>query len=134
MEPFVCTLLRLWMLPLLRRAYINLACSKAALWRSALPLRVALGVVAAVKRPACIHPSPRPGLHPAGSEVRRMQMQAVGPIHQQGALRQREVSGNPSLPLAPGRTKVLAKLIAKLTSGLILTCIGDGRGRRRPSL
>lgn len=28
MEPIVCTLLRLWMLPLLQRAYINLAGSK----------------------------------------------------------------------------------------------------------
>lgn len=36
-EPIVCTLLRLWMLPLLRRAYINLAGSKAALWRLGAP-------------------------------------------------------------------------------------------------
>lgn len=85
MEPIVCTLLRLWMLPLLRRAYINLACSKAALWCSALPLRVALGVVAAVKRPGCIRPSPRLGLNLAASEGWRMQTQTAGAIHQHGA-------------------------------------------------
>lgn len=73
------------MLPLLRRAYINLACSKAALWRSALPLRVALGVVAAVKRPGCIRPSPRLGLNLAASEGWRMQTQTAGAIHQHGA-------------------------------------------------
>lgn len=89
-EPIVCTLLRLWMLPLLRRAYINLACSKAALWRSALPLRVAFGVVAAVKKKkaGCIRPSPHLRLNLAGLEVGRMQTQAARPIHQHDASRQ----------------------------------------------
>lgn len=66
-EPIVCTLLRLWMLPLLRRAYINLAGSKAALWCSLAPL-------ASRTRCRCCRKKTR--LHPSvaspGSQSRRI--------------------------------------------------------------
>lgn len=124
------------MLPLLRRAYINLAGSKAALWRSALCSRVALGVVAAVKRRGCIRPSPRPGLNLSGSEVGRMQTQAdrdAGPIHQQGW----RVTSNRSQPRRKSFTssrarsrqsfgKVERRRKFRMSSGLILPCIGLG--------
>lgn len=56
-EPIVCTLLRLWMLPLLQRAYINLAGSKQYC-RAGIPLphSTSLGIpAAAIKGPDVVH-------------------------------------------------------------------------------
>lgn len=57
-EPIVCTLLRLWMLPLLQRAHINLAGLKAVLWskHSLTSLQVTLHTGCCYKRPGCICP------------------------------------------------------------------------------
>lgn len=57
-EPIVCTLLRLWMLPLLQRAYINLAVSKQYCRAGApLPHSTSLRIpAAAIKGPDVFQP------------------------------------------------------------------------------
>lgn len=49
-EPIVCTLLKLWMLPLLQRAYINLAGSKQQCGASIPSPRLTSSSVASISR------------------------------------------------------------------------------------